>query len=40
MTNAELYDNLPKISQKTRERRTRFAGHCFRSKESVSKMIL
>ena len=39
MTNAELYDKLPRISQKIRER-TRFAGHCFRSEEPVSNMIL
>ena len=40
MTNAELYDNLPKISQKIRERRNRFAGHCIRGEELVSKMVL
>ena len=40
MTNEELYGNLPKISQRIRIRRTRFAGHCFRSEEPVSKMIL
>ena len=40
MTNAELYDKLPRISQKIRERRTRFAGHCFRCEEPVSNMIL
>ena len=39
MTNAELYDKLPRISQKIRERRTRFAGHCFRCEEPVSNMI-
>ena len=41
MTNAELYDdNLPKISQKIRKRRNRFAGHCIRGEELVSKMVL
>ena len=29
--NAELYGDMPKITQKIRERRTRFAGHCARS---------
>ena len=40
VTNAELYGDLPKISHKIRERRTRFAGHCFRSVEPVSQMVL
>ena len=40
MTNEELYGNLPKISHRIQIRRTRFAGHCFRSEEPVSKMIL
>ena len=40
VTNAELYGDLPKISQKIRERRTRFAGHCSRSDECVAKLIL
>ena len=39
MTNEELYGNLPKISQRIRLRRIRFAGHCFRSEEPVSKRI-
>ena len=39
MTNAELYRDLPKISQKIKIRRLRFAGHCFRSNECASKMI-
>jgi hypothetical protein len=41
MTNQELYSGLPKISDKIRKRRLRFAGHCYRSKqESVSKLVL
>ena len=40
MTNKELYDNHPKISQRIRSKRTTFAGHFFRSAEPVSKMIL
>ena len=39
MTNTELYRDLPKISQKIKIRRLRFAGHCFRSNECVSKLI-
>ena len=38
-TNKELYGDLPKLSQKIRERRNRFAGHCFRSKEPVSELV-
>ncbi|XP_072051888.1 uncharacterized protein [Amphiura filiformis] len=40
MTNKELYGDLPKLSDKIRERWTRFAGHCYRSKtEPVSKLV-
>ena len=40
ITNKELYGDLPKLSQKIRERRTRFAGHSYRSKnEPVAKLI-
>ena len=39
ISNAELYGNLPKITQKIRDRRTRFAGHCSRSAECVSKLV-
>ena len=39
MTNTELYRDLPKISQKIKIWRLRFAGHCFRSNECVSKLI-
>ena len=39
--NKELYGNIPKISDTIRERRTRFAGHCWRSKsELVSDLLL
>ena len=41
VTNKELYGELPKVSDKIRERRTRFAGHCTRSsKELASSLIL
>lgn len=40
VTNKALYGGLPKLSDKIRERRTRFAGHCSRSaKEPVSKLV-
>ena len=40
MTNKDLYGDMPKVSDKIRERRARFAGHCFRgSKELVHKLI-
>ena len=40
MTNKELYGDLPKISDKIRERRARFAGHCFRrSDEAVTDLL-
>ena len=40
LTNKELYGKLPKLSDKIRQRRARFAGHCSRSKdEPVSKLI-
>ena len=35
-TKRALYGNLPPISQTLRERRLRFAGHCFRSKEELA----
>ena len=41
VTNKELYGNIPKVSDKIRERRMRFAGHCLRNvKEPVSKLVL
>ena len=40
ITNKELYGELPKISSKIRERRLRFAGHCFRrTDEAATKLI-
>ena len=39
ITNAKLYGDLPKITQKIGERRTKFAGHCARTKEFVSKLV-
>ena len=40
MTNKELYGDLPKITDKIRERRLRFAGHCYRSTEPISRILL
>ena len=41
MTNQQLYGDLPKITDKIRERRLRFAGHCCRSSdETVSRLLL
>ena len=40
ITNMELYGELPKLSDKIRQRRLRFAGHCSRSQqEPVSKLL-
>lgn len=40
VTNKELYGKLPKLSDKIRQRRTRFAGHCSRSQdEPVSQLL-
>lgn len=40
-TIAQLYGNLPRISATLKERRTKFAGHCYRSTEEVvSDLIL
>ena len=39
ITSAELYGDLPRIFQKIRERRTKFAGHCARGEERVSKLV-
>ncbi len=40
VTNQELYGKLPKLSDKIRQRRVRFAGHCSRStNESVSNLV-
>ena len=40
MTNKELYGDLPRITDKIRERRLSFAGHCCRSKEETVSRIL
>ena len=40
MADKELYGDLPILSQKIRERRGRFAGHCFRNRiKPVSRLI-
>ena len=40
LTNKELYGNLPKLTDKIRQRRLRFAGHCSRNhQEPVSKLL-
>ena len=39
MTNKELYGDLPKLSDKIKERSMRFAGHCSRSVEISSLLI-
>jgi len=41
ITNEELYGNLPRISNKIRERRLGLAGHCVRHSElEVSNLVL
>ena len=41
ITNKELYGSLPKVSEKIRDRRLRFAGHCCRStEEPISRLLL
>ena len=40
ITNKELYGSLPKVSEKIRDRRLRFAGHCCRSKEEPTSRLL
>ena len=40
ISNNVLYDNLPKITSTISTQRVSFAGHCFRSKEVVHKLIL
>ena len=35
-TTDQLYGNIPKVSDIIRERRTRFAGHCWRSKNELA----
>ena len=41
ITNEDLYGNLPRISNKIRERRLKLAGHCVRLSElEVSNLVL
>lgn len=41
MTNEDLYGDRPKITDKIRSRRLKFAGHCRRQEdELVSKLVL
>ena len=39
-TKKQLYGHLPPITQTIRERQTRHAGHCWRSSELISDMLL
>jgi len=39
-TKAELYETIPTVSSLIRERRLRYAGHCFRSKDELISDIL
>ena len=39
-TKKQLYGHLPPITQTIRERRTRHAGHCWRSNELISDVLL
>ena len=39
-TIVRLYGNLPRVSTILKERRTRFAGHCYRSKEEIISDVL
>ena len=40
MTNEDLYRDLPKITTKIRERRLKFAGHCYRREEELASKLL
>ncbi len=40
VTNANLYRNSPTLSSELRQRRLRFAGHCWRSKNEISSDLL
>ena len=40
LTNEELYKNIPKISDTIRKQRLSFAGHCWRSKDELSDLLL
>ena len=40
VSNQELYGDIPKLSSTIRQRRMRFAGHCFRaSNQPISKLL-
>ena len=40
LTNKKLYGHIPTLSKTIRERRTRFAGHCFRSENEIISGVL
>ena len=40
LTNRELYGNLPKVTDKIRERRLKLAGHCVRHPEEVASNLV
>ena len=41
ISNKDLYGSLPKLSEKLKQCRLRFAGHCYRhSEEAVSRLVL
>ena len=40
LTNRELYGNLPKVTDKIRERRLKLAGHCVRHSEKVGSNLV
>ena len=40
ITNHELYGELPLLSQKLKERRLRFDGHCQRSQEEIASTLV
>ena len=40
VTNVDLCGDLPKISSVTQQRRSRLAGHCYRSDETVANLML
>ena len=40
LTNRELYGNLPKVTDKIRERRLKLAGYCVRHSEGVASNLV
>ena len=40
LSNAELYGNIPRVTETIRQQRLRFAGHCWRSKHELSSEVL